>query len=77
MAAAVHVAGAGPEVCSDVTTESSGWPPLGWCLQGKSALNFMHIKSCVSFTELGTVVLYLGVVVIGKNTPPLKISRVK
>ena len=50
---------------------------VGWCLQGKSALNFMHIKSCVWFTELGTVVLYLGVVVIGKNTPPLKISRVK
>jgi len=37
----------------------------------------MDIKSCVSFTELGTVVLYLGDFVIGKNTPQLKISRVK
>ena len=50
---------------------------IGWSLQGKSALNFMHIKSCVWFTELGTVVLYLGVIVIGKKTPRLKISRVK
>ena len=50
---------------------------LGWSLQGKSALNFMHIKSCVSFTKLGTVLLYLGAVVIGKKTPQLKISRVK
>ena len=50
---------------------------LGCSLQGINALYFMDIKSCVSFTELGTVVLYLGVFVIGKNTPQLKISRVK
>ena len=50
---------------------------LGWSLQGKTALYFMDIKSCVSFTELRTLVLYLGVFVIGKNTPQSKISRVK
>ena len=50
---------------------------IGWSLQGKSALKFMHIKSCVLFNKLGTVVLYLGVVVIGKKTPQLKISKVK
>ena len=30
---------------------------LGCSLQGKTALYFMDIKSCVSFTELGTMVL--------------------
>ena len=52
-------------------------PVLGWSLQGINALYFMDIKSCVSFTELRTLVLYLGVFVIGKNTPQSKISRVK
>ena len=50
---------------------------VGCCLQGKNASYLMHIKSCVSFTELRTVVLYLGGFVIGKNTPQLKISWVK
>ena len=37
----------------------------------------MDIKFCVSFTELGTVVLFLGDFVMGKNTPQLKFSRAK
>ena len=36
-----------------------------------------HKILCISFTELGNVVLYLGVYVVGKNTPKSKISRVK
>ena len=50
---------------------------VGCSLQGINALYLMGIKSCVSFTKLGTVLLYLGNFVIGKNTPRLKISRVK
>ena len=56
---------------------NTGRLTLGCSLQGINGLYFKGIKSCVSFTELGTVVLYLGDFVIGKNTPQLKISRVK
>ena len=41
-----------------------------------NALCLMDIKPCVSFTKLGTVVLYLGVFFIGKNKK-LKISWLK
>ena len=57
--------------------DTLGQYSIGCSLQGINALYLMDIKFCVSFTELGTVVLFLGDFVMGKNTPQLKISRVK
>ena len=47
-------------------------PTIRVLLTGQKCSIFnARIKSCVSITELRTMVLYLGVFVIGKNTPQL------
>ena len=42
---------------------------LGWSLFLKIDLNFMDIKSCVLFTELGRIVVKSLVFYITKSTP--------
>ena len=42
---------------------------LGWCLFYKSDIDFMGIKSCALFTELGRIVVKSLVFYIGKSTP--------
>ena len=42
---------------------------VGWSLFLKIDLNFMDIKSCVLFTELGRIVVESMVFYIGKSTP--------
>ncbi len=59
-----------------IDNEGDWWCLVGCSLQGINALCLMDIKPCVSFTKLGTVVLYLGVFFIGKNKK-LKISWLK
>ena len=43
--------------------------PLGWSLFLKVDLNFMDIKSCVLFTELGRIVVESLIFYIDKSTP--------
>ena len=60
-----------------IDNEGDWWCLVRCSLQGINALCLMDIKSCISFTKLGTVVLNLGFFVMGKNTPQLKFSWVK
>ena len=56
---------------------SQGSSPLGCCLFLKSEINFMGMKSCVLFTELGRTVVESVVFYMGKSTPRHTHSRGK
>ena len=59
-----------------VSVENSEWV-VGCCLFLKSELNFMGMKSCVLFTELGRTVVESVVFYMGKSTPRHTHSRGK